>query len=108
MIFNGAWIMLITFLSRASSRPMSLWIDRAQQRYTNILSKYFSTNSERETAINTNYKTLTNSAYYLRFLGKKKDPSRILKADLAVAELINSTLNRRLVASSCSANEDTH
>ncbi|CEJ05515.1 hypothetical protein RMCBS344292_19455 [Rhizopus microsporus] len=81
---------------------------RAQQRYTNILSKYFNSNSERDMTINANYKTWTNSADYLRFWGKKKDLSSIMKADLAGAELIDSTLNRRLATSSCSANENIH
>ncbi|RCH83992.1 hypothetical protein CU097_001810 [Rhizopus azygosporus] len=81
---------------------------RAQQRYTNILSKYFNSNSERDMTINANYKTWTNSADYLRFWGKKKDSSSIMKADLAGAELIDSTLNRRLATSSCSANENIH
>ncbi|KAG1463931.1 hypothetical protein G6F56_005187 [Rhizopus delemar] len=83
-------------------------LHRAQQRYTNILSKYFNSNSERDMTINSNYKTWTNSADYLRFWGKKKNSSSIMKADLASAELIDSTLDRRLATSSCSANENIH
>jgi hypothetical protein len=81
---------------------------RAQQRFTNILSKYFNNNSERDRTINANYKTWTNSADYLRFWGKKKDATTIMKADLAGAELIDSAIDLRLAPSSCSADENIH
>ncbi|KAG1523480.1 hypothetical protein G6F51_014513 [Rhizopus arrhizus] len=55
---------------------------RAQQRFINILSKYFNTNSERDRTINANYKTWINPADYLRFWGKKKDATTKVGAQL--------------------------
>ncbi|KAI8149836.1 hypothetical protein BJV82DRAFT_677073 [Fennellomyces sp. T-0311] len=69
---------------------------QAQQRYANILSKYFNTKSERDMTIKANYKPWISSADYLRFWGKKKNSISVMKADLAGAELIDSVLDLRL------------
>ncbi|KAG0165294.1 hypothetical protein DFQ28_001670 [Apophysomyces sp. BC1034] len=72
--------------------------NRAQQRFGNILAKYFGTKSERDKKIHSDYKNWIATADYLRFWSKRSESIILVKTSMACTELIDTVTEQRLAS----------